>query len=341
VWAWWELNLRPLRSRQSKGKVGGVGLVGVELTTMYTTLIETSELAELLQRLQLRSPPIAAGVSLIDCRFDLSRPDSGAAAYATGHIPGAVYAHLDHDLSGPVTPQSGRHPLPSREAFATTLGRLGVDRSAQVIAYDQGNGAHAARLWWLLRWMGHSRVAVLNGGFAAWQQAGLPVSTEPVSRRASFAERPASEAAVTTAEVTPKTPGDAVTTAELIGMLSAADFSSGRRALVDARGADRFAGQNETIDPVAGHIPGARNHPFTRNLDASGRFLGATELRKQWLRTLGGTQPADVITMCGSGVTACHNLLALEVAGLPGARLYAGSWSEWIRDPRRPIAVAP
>jgi len=303
---------------------------------MYTTLIETSELAELLH-----------GVSLIDCRFDLLRPDWGAAAYAAGHIPGAIYAHLDHDLSGPVTPQSGRHPLPYREAFAATLGRLGIDRSAQVVAYDQGNGAYAARLWWLLRWQGHSNVAVLNGGFAAWQQAGLPVSTDPVARLANLEIRRAEEGALTAAAVAATTGTAAtaapapVTTAELNGMLDAGDLSSRRRALVDARGADRFAGQNETIDPVAGHIPDARNHPFTRNVDASGRFLSAAELREQWLRTLGATQPQDVIAMCGSGVTACHNLLALEVAGLPGARLYAGSWSEWIRDPRRPIAVGP
>jgi thiosulfate/3-mercaptopyruvate sulfurtransferase len=300
---------------------------------MYTTLIEISELRELLQRVHLRSDPIGAHVSLIDCRFDLPRPDWGAAAYAAGHIPGAVYAHLDHDLSGPVTPQSGRHPLPSREAFAATLGRLGVDRSAQVVAYDQANGAYAARLWWLLRWMGHSQVAVLNGGFAAWQQAGLPVSTEPVSRVANFEWTPA-DAVKASAE-------PAVTTAELNGMVSAGDLSNARAALVDARGADRFAGQNETIDPVAGHIPGARNHPFTGNLDASGRFLSAAELREHWLRTLAGMPPANLIAMCGSGVTACHNLLALEVAGLPGGRLYAGSWSEWIRDPRRPIAVGP
>jgi len=287
------------------------------------------------------SPPIGAHVSLIDCRFDLTRPDWGAAAYAAGHIPGAVHAHLDHDLSGPVTPRSGRHPLPSRDAFAATLGRLGVDRSAQVVAYDQANGAHASRLWWLLRWMGHSRVAVLNGGFAAWQQAGLPVSTEPVSRLADFEKTPVGNGVARPAEGAAPAAEAAVTTAELNEMLSAGDLSSGRRALVDARGADRFAGQNETIDPVAGHIPGARNHPFTRNLDASGRFLAPPELREQWLRTLGGTPPANVIAMCGSGVTACHDLLALEVAGLPGARLYAGSWSEWIRDARRPIAVGP
>jgi thiosulfate/3-mercaptopyruvate sulfurtransferase len=298
---------------------------------MYTTLIETSRLAESLQRL-----------SLIDCRFDLSRPDWGAEAYAAGHIPGAVYAHLDRDLSGTVTPESGRHPLPSPPVFAATLDRLGIGKSAQVVAYDQGNGAYAARLWWLLRWMGHSRVAVLNGGFAAWQQAGLPVSTDPVSPVAQLDKPPvAGGGATATATMAAAATAAAVTTAELNGMLDAGDLSSGRRALVDARGTDRFAGQNETIDPVAGHIPGARNYPFTRNLDESGRFLGATQLREQWLRILGGAQPQDVIAMCGSGVTACHNLLALEVAGLPGARLYAGSWSEWIRDPRRPIAVGP
>ena len=288
---------------------------------MYTKLIEPSELAALLQRAVQPSP-----LAVVDCRFELARPDWGAGAYAAGHIPNAVYAHLDRDLSGPVSPQSGRHPLPSPEAFSATMSRLGVDAGTQVVAYDQGNGAHAARLWWLLRWAGHTQVAVLDGGYAAWQQAGLPVSTESTVRAARFFEAHPNRASV-------------VTTADLEKLVSGADLASGRVALVDARGPDRFAGQNETLDPVAGHVPGARNHPFVRNVDAQGRFLAAEELHRQWLATLAGTAPSNAVAMCGSGVTACHNLLALEIAGLPGARLYCGSWSEWIRDPARPVAT--
>jgi thiosulfate/3-mercaptopyruvate sulfurtransferase len=294
----------------------------------YTTLIEAEELAAALAR-------NASGTSdwaVVDCRFDLARPDWGATAYAAAHIPGALYAHLDRDLSGPVAAHSGRHPLPAPEQLTQTLSRWGIDASVQVVAYDQGNGAYAARLWWLLRWAGHPKVAVLNGGFAAWQRAELPVDTTPGERTArSFTWVPGSQAAV-------------VDTAELERSVRAGEVQSGAVMLVDARSADRFAGQNETIDPVAGHIPGARNHPFMGNLDSQGRFLSAQELRTRWEATLGertrGRQamPAShVIAMCGSGVTACHNLLALEVAGLPGAGLYAGSWSEWIRDPGRPV----
>ena len=261
----------------------------------------------------------------IDCRFELSRPEWGEQLFASGHIPGALYAHLDRDLAGPHTAASGRHPLPSVAALEKTFGRFGIDAAVQVVAYDQGPGGFAARLWWLLRWLGHERVAVLDGGFAAWQEAGLPVSTERTVRAArSFRARPTRE--------------DVVTTAALSAALACGGLARGEPLLVDARAADRFAGENESIDPVAGHIPGARSHPFARNLDARGRFLPAAELRRAWLETLRG-HPADaVVAMCGSGVTACHNLLALEVAGLRGARLYAGSWSEWIRDPRRPVA---
>lgn len=288
---------------------------------MHTTLIEPAELAAAVQR---------AHWTVVDCRFDLARPDWGASAYATCHIPSAVYAHLDRDLSGPVSPESGRHPLPLPAVLAATLGRLGIDRTTQVVAYDQGNAACAARLWWLLRWTGHSAVAVLNGGFAAWQQAGLPVSTEPtIATHRTFELQ------------THPTQLDPVATTQILGMISSGDLSNGRLALIDARGADRFAGDNETIDPVGGHIPGARNHPFTGNLDAQGRFRGAEELRSLWLTTLGRTPTNHAIAMCGSGVTACHNLLALEIAGLQGARLYPGSWSEWIRDPRRPVARGP
>jgi len=263
--------------------------------------------------------------AIIDCRFELARPEWGAEAWAAGHIPGALYAHLDHDLSGPHTAHSGRHPLPEPGVLAATLGRLGVDARVQVIAYDQGPGAYAARLWWLLRWLGHSRAAVLDGGFAAWERAGLPVSGEPSSRAPRrFEAHPAADWVVGTEA--------------LAAALSSGGLERGEPLLIDARAADRFAGENETIDPVAGHIPGAHNHPFAGNLDARGQFLPAAELRRAWARSLRGRPPEAVIAMCGSGVTACHNLLALELAGLPGAKLYAGSWSEWIRDPSRPIA---
>ena len=313
---------------------------------MFTTLIEPEELAVPLSRsnwsrgtgaaVAVTSPAGSGDVpsgdldfnrpwAVIDCRFDLARPDWGASAYAAGHVPGAIYAHLDRDLSGPVTPASGRHPLPTLEGLAETLGRWGIDDTVQVVAYDQGNGAFAARLWWLLRWAGHQQVAVLNGGFAAWQQARLPTDTTPGPRQArAFVPRPGKVLTVSTAE--------------LERAVAAGELASGTSVLVDARGADRFAGENETIDPVAGHIPGARNHPFLRNVDSRGRFVPAGELRERLQATLGDAATIQTIAMCGSGVTACHNLLALEVAGLPGARLYAGSWSEWIRDRDRPVA---
>jgi thiosulfate/3-mercaptopyruvate sulfurtransferase len=303
---------------------------------IHTTLIEPEELAPLLAQ-------HVSGTSdraIIDCRFDLARPDWGASVYAAGHIPGALYAHLDRDLSGPVDALTGRHPLPAPEHLARTFGRWGIDASVQVVAYDQGNGAYAARLWWLLRWAGHQKVAVLNGGFAAWQQAGLPLDTRPGERAArTFTWRDASAEQTRPAQ---QMPPEVVGTAELERLVKGGELQSGAVMLVDARSADRFAGQNETIDPVAGHIPGARNHPFAGNLDSRGRFLPAQELRERWGATLGESAarrlPAShVIAMCGSGVTACHNLLALEIAGLPGARLYAGSWSEWIRDSQRPV----
>ena len=281
---------------------------------MYTSLVEPAELAA-----HAEDEPWA----ILDCRFDLSRPQWGEAAYTEGHIPRALYAHLDRDLSRPVTPETGRHPLPDPEEFARTIGRWGIDRSVQVVAYDQGNGMYAARLWWLLRWMGHEAVAVLNGGFAAWQAAGLPVSSAAESRRSRSFVPAAPRARF-------------VTTGELTHVVASGELDRNEQLLLDARAADRFAGRNETLDPVAGHVPGAHNRPFGDNLDARGRFVAASQLRASLLASLGGVAPEQVISMCGSGVTACHNLLALEVAGLPGARLYAGSWSEWIRDPARP-----
>ena len=283
---------------------------------MPTTLIEPHALREHLDDSRW---------AIIDCRFDLARPEWGARAFAAGHIPGALYADLDRDLSGPRTALSGRHPLPEPAVLAATLSRFGIDATVQVVAYDQGPGAFAARLWWLLRWLGHHEVAVLDGGFAAWERAGLPVSSTIEARAPrQFSARADARALVSTAEVASAVDSGALTRREAL--------------LVDARSADRFAGENESIDPVAGHIPGARNHPFAGNHDAQGRFLTPAELARAWQETLRGSVPRQVIAMCGSGVTACHNLLALEVAGLSGARLYAGSWSEWIRDPAHAVA---
>jgi thiosulfate/3-mercaptopyruvate sulfurtransferase len=257
----------------------------------FTTLVDTATLATELPRDDL---------VLFDCRFDLGNVDWGKSEFLAAHLPGASYLHLDHDLSGPITETSGRHPLPDPHGFARLLGARGVGPGCQVIAYDQGNGAHAARLWWLARWIGLQNVAVLDGGIAAWRAAGLPL--EQAVRARELRQRPGN-------------------------------------LLIDARGAERFAGRSETIDPVAGHVPGARNHPFLGNLGVDGRFLSPERLRQRWSILLGSLPPTAVIAMCGSGVTACHNLLALEHAGLGGGRLYAGSWSEWIRDPRRPVAI--
>ena len=286
------------------------------MRAMPTTLIEPAELAAHLNE---------SDWAIIDCRFDLARPDWGAQAYAAGHIPHALYAHLDQDLSAPRTPRSGRHPLPQAHKLALTFARFGIDERVQVVAYDQGPGAFAARLWWLLRWLGHEQVAVLNGGLAAWERAGLPLA-RAIEPRAPRQFRANAD------------PAQVVSDSEVAQLSASGALASGRQLLIDARSADRFAGENETIDPVAGHVPGARNHPYGGNLDAHGRFLEPQALREQWAKTLRAAPAQRVISMCGSGVTACHNLLALEVAGLPGARLYAGSWSEWITDPTHPVA---
>lgn len=278
----------------------------------YQTLISVEDLHAL----------PSGSYALFDCRFDLGKPAWGESVYAEGHLPGARYAHLDRDLAAPITATSGRHPLPTREEFAQRVGGWGVSPQTQVVVYDQGNGMYAARLWWMLRWIGHRDVALLNGGLAAWSAAGLALSTKPAPS-ASACEYGLAPSAGGTMDV-------ATLQRELA-----------QRAvlLVDGRGADRFAGQNETIDPVAGHVPGAVNHPFARNLDERGQFLPAATLRERWLATLDGRPAGEVVAMCGSGVSACHNLLALAHAGLDGTRLYAGSWSEWIRDPARPVAT--
>ncbi|MEZ5498383.1 MAG: sulfurtransferase [Steroidobacteraceae bacterium] len=280
---------------------------------LYTTLIGDSE---------LETRRHGGAVTIIDCRFDLLNPDWGEARWREAHIPGALYAHLDRDLSAPRQRTSGRHPLPDRTRLAAQFGRWGITSDTQIVAYDQGNGMFAARLWWLARWLGHRAVAVLDGGFAAWCAGGRPIDNHPPrSIAAEFSAAAALVQAVSTRDVE-------------------AALVTGRAMLIDARAADRFRGENETIDPVAGHIPGAINLPFATNLTASGKFHSPQHLREGFDTRLGATG-REIISMCGSGVTACHNLLALEHAGLGGGRLYAGSWSEWITDSRRAIATGP
>lgn len=258
---------------------------------------------------------------VVDCRFTLTDPPAGRAAYERGHIPGARYAHLDDDLARHPRVGEGRHPLPDREQFAATLGRWGIGSEDAVVAYDEGSGAIAARLWWLLGWVGHERRAVLDGGLAAWQAAGLPLEqAHPQARSRRYDALPLERAGV-------------VATKDL-----AAEQAAGG-LLVDARAAPRYRGEQEPIDPKAGHVPGARNRPFSANVTSTGRFRPPAELRAELTELLGGRTPDRLIAMCGSGVTACHLLLAMDVAGLSGGRLYAGSWSEWIRDPARPIAT--
>ena len=279
--------------------------------THYTTLIDAATLAAL-------DP---AGYLLFDCRFELGNASWGEGEFAKGHLPGARYLHLDRDLSSPVTAQTGRHPLPDPHEFAAKLAALGVGSDCQLIAYDQGNGAYAARFWWLARWIGLRDVAVLDGGIAAWRAAGLPLEQQVQARPPRELPLRLIEAASVSSEQVDglrRRPGN---------------------LLVDARGAERFAGRNETIDPVAGHVPGARNAPFLANMGVDGKFLGAEQLRRRWQTILGSMPASSVVAMCGSGVTACHNLLAMEHAGLTGGRLYAGSWSEWIRDPLRPVTT--
>ena len=276
----------------------------------YTTLLSAGELAA-----HLTDPDWLVA----DCRAELSDREAGARAWRAGHIAAAIHADLERDLSAPVTPKTGRHPLPSVEAIVATFSRWGVTGATQVVAYDAGNSAYAARLWWMLRYLGHDAVAVLDGGFAAWLAAGHPVSDAVVTRQpAAFVARPRLEMVCDAIEV-------------------AAALARGE-ILVDVRGAERFAGKVEPLDAVAGHIPGAVNLPFTQNLDDKSRFRPKPELAALWRTRTGLTAGSSPICMCGSGVTACQALLSLEAAGLGGGRLYAGSWSEWIRDPARPVA---
>jgi thiosulfate/3-mercaptopyruvate sulfurtransferase len=279
----------------------------------YTTLIDAATLRPLLAG---GAPPV-----LIDARFDLADPTAGERAYGEAHLPGAHYLHLDRDLSAAKTGRNGRHPLPERSPFAARIGALGVRPQTQVVAYDAQGGLYAARVWWLLRWLGHEAVAVLDGGLPAWVAAGGAVDAAAAARPSTTATYPERAALASSIDA------DA-----LLARL-------GRVPLIDARAPERFRGEVEPLDKQAGHIPGALNRCFKDNLGADGRFKPAGILRAEFTPLLGEATPDAVVHQCGSGVTACHNLLAMEHAGLAGSLLYPGSWSEWSSDRSRPIAT--
>ncbi|MFT3665145.1 sulfurtransferase [Piscinibacter sp.] len=283
------------------------------MNPVFTTLIAAAELRALLAA--GGAPPV-----IVDCGFDLADTGAGERAWREAHAAGSFYLHLDRDLSGAKNGRNGRHPLPERAAFAATLGRLGITPATQVVALDRQGGPYAARLWWMLRWMGHEAAAVLDGGLDAWRAAGGAVD----------ALAPAATAGAPYPERAPLAPTlDADALLERLG----------RVRLIDARAGERFRGEVEPLDPAAGHIPGALNRFFKDNLGADGRFKSAAALRAEYEALLGGDAPARTVHQCGSGVTACHNLLAMEHAGLDGSCLYPGSWSEWCSDPARPIAT--
>jgi thiosulfate/3-mercaptopyruvate sulfurtransferase len=281
----------------------------------FLTLVDTDALSHHLA---------GAAFAIVDCRFRLDDERWGERAYVSGHIPGAVYAHLDRDLSGPKTGANGRHPLPQASALGRCFERLGVGDGTQVVAYDQDTGMYASRLWWLLRWMGHREVAVLDGGFARWVAEGRPTvaGIAPQESRAggTFTAAPRAEMTMSADQVA--------------RVRQHSDWK-----VVDARAPERYRGEVEPIDRVPGHIPGATNHYYMENLDAQGTFLPTEVLRERLHQAIGVVASDRVVCYCGSGVTACHNLLALEHAGMPGARLYPGSWSEWSSDPARPVQV--
>ena len=282
--------------------------------TTFTDLISVSELQALME-----SP----GTRIIDCRFNLMQPEGGQREYHDGHIPGALYAHLDNDLASPITAGSGRHPLPDAETFIRTLGEWGIDGDTQVVAYDHSHGAVAARLWWMLRWLGHDKVAVLDGGYSAWTGVGADVETKVIDCAAStFVGVPDENMVATTDEI-----AAAVSAGEVLN-------------LIDARDAARFDGEVEPIDTIAGHVPGALNMPFLDGVGPDGTWRCVEDHDRCWDNLLSGRPEGPLIAMCGSGVTACHLLISARLSGRAEPRLYVGSWSEWIRDVERPITTS-
>ena len=258
---------------------------------------------------------------VIDTRHDLMNPDKGPKAHAEGHIPGAFFMHVDKDLSAPKTGRNGRHPLPDLDVFAAKLNERGVAPGVQVVVYDDLSGNFSSRLWWMLRWLGHDKAALLDGGWPKWVGEKRPVTADvPKPRKGAFVPRPHL--------------GDTVDAAFVDRFKESKDIT-----LLDARATNRFNGLEEPIDPVAGHIPGAVNRFWQKNLNPDGTFKAPEQLRAEYEQFLGGADPGRVVHMCGSGVTACHNVFAMELAGLPGGKLYAGSWSEWIADPAHAVAT--
>lgn len=285
----------------------------------YEALISVSEL----NALMAKSPDGNVDLIILDARFNLADPEAGRSAYNAGHIPGATYVHLDTQLSSPITPATGRHPMPDMMALASWFSSVGVQQGKQVVVYDDVAGAMAARCWWLLKLLGHNKVAVLNGGFPAWEEAGLEVNDLQLELPDDWLPPILIDC------------GESVyapiSTESVLANVTQDNF-----LLVDARTPERYAGEQEPIDPVAGRIPHAVNRPLQKNL-INGCFKPADQLRTEWLNLLSGRKASDVVHMCGSGVTACHNLLAMEHAGFFGSKVYVGSWSEWIRDPQRPV----
>ena len=280
----------------------------------WTTLISVEELATAID-----------DCVVVDCRHDLLDVDAGLRSYEEGHIPSSFFLSMDSDLSGAKNGRNGRHPLPDRDTLRRRLEQIGLSDSKQLVAYDAQGGSMAVRLWCLARWLGHEGVAVLDGDLRAWRAAGYPLATDATPLPAQAGQLDATRAPLVTL----------VDTGEVESMLE-----SDRMVIVDARAGERYAGRIEPMDPVAGHIPGALNRFHGNNLRPDGRFKPAEVLRKELLELLAGKDPGTVVHQCGSGVTACHNLLAMEHAGLAGARLYVGSWSEWVSDPQRPVARA-
>ncbi|QIM49990.1 sulfurtransferase [Pusillimonas sp. DMV24BSW_D] len=284
---------------------------------MYKLLVNVDQLKSLLDD---------GNTVVFDVRHDLADHDAGRRAYEAGHIPGAFFLDHEEDLSAPKTGKNGRHPLPPLNAFAALMGSYGVRKDVQVVIYDGGNSMFAAHLWWMLRWMGHQPVSVLDGGWQAWLEQGGAVSTEvpkQPSGKTSEQMETISQPAMPT-----------VSCDEVLLNIQAPRFT-----VLDARAENRFRGEVEPMDPVAGHIPGALNRPNTLNLDEKGRFRSPQALHESFIHVLGGTKPNEVVHQCGSGITACHNLLAMEIAGLEGSALYPGSWSEWCSDSTRPVAT--
>lgn len=277
----------------------------------YRTLIDTVTLAKNLDDSDWR---------IFDVRHDLMNPDIGRQQYAEGHLPGASFVNLDGQLSGEKTGTNGRHPLPDVEDFMATLGEWGIRPGQQIVAYDASGGTYAARLWWMLRWMGHYSVAVLDGGYPKWEKEDRPITAE-VPHYAPSAYRGAPR------------------TMHVDAAFVAANLGKSEVTVIDARAAGRYAGVGEIIDPVGGHIPGALNRPFGENLLKDGSFKSPDSLAKEYAQLLGNRSAKQIIHQCGSGVSACHNILAMEIAGLAGSRLYPGSWSEWCADSARPVAT--